>query len=278
MLRPASALFRYPVIGMDGPLGDLHDLYVDDRTWVARHVVVRTRGMPPRRSVLIPPSDVQKPFCTDSALRVLHMRDELRAYPEAEMEPPVAAQDDPPLRWEEAKAAARDLRRRASEETRSLMEKLRLIFVADEYGGARAAPPARLHPPAPPSAFTVQPVERDRHLQSVRSLRACAVAAQDGRAGRVRDVLIDDDAWSVRFFEVQTRAALGHRVLVPAALVRGVLWPRRTIEIDGSARELRAAPAFDDLALRARSYGPRLFGQAAGDRRHIGRTIGGRLR
>lgn len=278
MLRPASALFRYPVIGMDGPLGDLHDLYVDDRTWAARHVVVRTRGMPPRRSVLIPPSDVQKPFCTDSALRVLHMRGELRAYPEPAMDPPAAAQDNPPLRWDDARTAARELYRHAFAETRSLMAKLRVIFVADEYGGARAAPPPPLRRAAAPSPFVVEPVERDRHLQSVRSLRACSAAAADGRAGRICDVLIDDDTWSVRFFELQTRAALGHRVLVPAALVRGVLWPRRTIEIDGSARELRAAPAFDDMALRARSYGPRLFGPAGGDGRHMGRIAGGRLR
>jgi hypothetical protein len=277
MLRPASVLFRYPVIGMDGPLGDLRDLYVDDRTWAARHVVVRMRGIPLRRSVLIPPADVQKPFCTDSALRVMHMRGELRAYPEPAMEPPAAVQDAPPLRWDDAKSAARELYYRASAEARSLMEKLRVIFVADEYGGHRARPPAPIRPAAP-SPFVVEPVEADRHLQSVRSLRACSAAAQDGRAGRVCDVLIDDETWSVRFFEVQPRGALGRRVLVPVTLVRGVLWSRRTIEIDGSARELRAAPASDDLALRARPYGPRLFGQAVGGRRHAGRIAGGRPR
>lgn len=278
MLRPASAIFRYPVIGMDGPLGDLHDLYVDDRTWAARHVVVRMRGVPPRRSVLIPPQDVQKPYCTDSALRVMHMRDELRAYPEPAMEPPAAAQDAPPLGWDDAKAAARELYRRASAETRSLMQKLRLILVADEYRRPRARPPAPVRPVSPSLPFVVEPAERDRHLQSVRSLRACSAAAPDGRAGRVRDVLIDDDTWSVRFFEVQTRAAHGHRVLVPVTLVRGVLWCRRTIELDGSVRDLRAAPSFDAMALHARSYGPRLFGQAAGDRSHPGRIAGGRLR
>lgn len=277
MLRPASALFRYPVIGMDGRVGDLHDLYVDDRTWAARHVVVRERGIPPRRAVLIPPSDVQKPFCTDSALRIMHMREELHAYPEPAMEPPVSWRDAPPMRWADARLAARELARLTSIEARALLQKLRVIFVADEYRAPRpvASLPLRSEVPSP---FVAEPREWDRHLQSVRALRSCSAAAEDGRAGRVCDVLIDDNTWSVRFFEVQTRSAIGRRILVPASRVRGVLWARRTLEIDGSARELRAAPPFDDLGLRTRSYGPRLFGGAEGGHRHAARIVGGRLR
>src|SRR5215510_7012349 len=53
------ALGRSRVVGQDGPIGRLRDLYFDDQSWTVRYLVVDiARGLPPRRILVSPISVV----------------------------------------------------------------------------------------------------------------------------------------------------------------------------------------------------------------------------
>jgi len=52
MLRSLKDLEGYTVSATDGELGSVEDLFLDDRRWVVRYLVVNTGGFLDRRDVL----------------------------------------------------------------------------------------------------------------------------------------------------------------------------------------------------------------------------------
>jgi hypothetical protein len=108
----------------------------------------------------------------------------------------------------------------------------------------------------------------------------CRIVADGKTAGRIHDFILDDDSWTVRYFEVQTRPLAGRHVLLAAGWAPGVNWSRRTIALDAPADVLKSAPVFDGMALRMRGYGPRLMDHLSGGggARMPKPFIGGRLR
>jgi sporulation protein YlmC with PRC-barrel domain len=66
----------------------------------------------------------------------------------------------------------------------------------------------------------------------------------DGAAGRVADLLLDDEAWSIDYLIVDTAEAAGvRRVLVPLDWVAAIDPGRRTVQVQRTREELRDSPA-----------------------------------
>jgi sporulation protein YlmC with PRC-barrel domain len=67
----------------------------------------------------------------------------------------------------------------------------------------------------------------DAHLQSVTAVMGCAMQAEDGEIGHVKDVLVDDKAWTLRYLVVDTEKWWGGKtVLVSPAWLTRVTWDK----------------------------------------------------
>lgn len=91
------------------------------------------------------------------------------------------------------------------------------------------------------------------HLQNAIAVLGHAVQSEDGEIGRVKDVLVDDDAWAIRYLVVDTRDWwAGKNVLVSPKWLTRVTWDEsKTLFClvsavdDGTARGRNARPSID---------------------------------
>lgn len=91
---------------------------------------------------------------------------------------------------------------------------------------------------AAPAFDEGQPAERVR----ADDVAACSVAGTDGDVGRVKDLLIDDVAWAVRFVQVETR---GRAVLVPATWIERLDRNGWVLRLSVVGDQVFASPAWD---------------------------------
>ena len=93
----------------------------------------------------------------------------------------------------------------------------------------------------------------DVHLQNATVVLGHAVRAEDGEIGRVKDVLVDDNAWAIRYLVVDTQEWwAGKKVLVSPEWLTRVTWDEsKTLFClvsaldDGTARGRTARPSID---------------------------------
>jgi sporulation protein YlmC with PRC-barrel domain len=78
---------------------------------------------------------------------------------------------------------------------------------------------------------------------SGRDVLGFLIEADDGAAGRVADLLLDDETWSIDYLIVDTAEAAGvRRVLVPLDWVAAIDPGRRTVRVQRTREELRDSP------------------------------------
>ena len=65
----------------------------------------------------------------------------------------------------------------------------------------------------------------DAHLQTATAVMGYAIQTEDGEIGHVKDVLVDDQAWAIRYLVVDTENRwVGKKVLVSPAWLTHVTW------------------------------------------------------
>lgn len=102
-------------------------------------------------------------------------------------------------------------------------------------------------------------------LQSARHLVGFYVQALDGDVGHVEDLIVDLEAWQVRYLEIDTRNWVpGRRVLVAPGWLHGIDRPRRTVALDLPKDLVRSSPPYDRSAVLERGLEEALH-------RHYGR-------
>jgi hypothetical protein len=84
--------------------------------------------------------------------------------------------------------------------------------------------------------------ERAGELLRADDVAAFSVAGTDGDVGRVKDLLIDDVAWAVRFVQVETR---GRTVLVPATWIERLDRNGWVLRLSVVGDQVFASPAWD---------------------------------
>jgi sporulation protein YlmC with PRC-barrel domain len=84
----------------------------------------------------------------------------------------------------------------------------------------------------------------DAHLQTATAVMGYAMQAEDGEIGRVKDVLVDDKAWAIRYLVVDTEKWWGGKtVLVSPEWLARVTWDEsKTLFCLVTAADDTAAP------------------------------------
>jgi uncharacterized protein YrrD len=239
MLRSVRELRGTALIAVDGPVGDVHDVYFDDYEWVVRYYVVDTGKWLPGRKVLIPPHAVRPPLPDSLALPVDLTREQVRNSPDIDTDRPIERQAE-----------------------HSLYQHYGWV----PYWGA-------LEPPVPPMPMrgvanaaeaeqqaTSGRLSGDPHLRTAKDVTGYRIEATDGEIGHIDDFLLDDQTATIRYAVVDTRNWLpGKHVLIAPQWIREVKWAESKAFVDLTREAVRHSPVFTSLAALDKEYESRLY-------------------
>lgn len=234
MLRSIRELQAYTIRATDGDIGRVDHFLFDDAEWTLRYVVVDTGEWLPGRRVLVSPRDVSR-IDVGSRTVVLDLtKERIHGSPGVDEAMPVSRQKetefhdyyDYPYYW---------------------------TFLGGT--GSRAPwshPHGAVLPPLPgrPSPGSERQAGSDPHLRSSKEVAGYAVQASDGEVGHVRDAIVDDDDWRVRYVVVRTGSWLGGRdVMVPAGRVTQIDWGGSRVGVAAGRDEIRNSAHYDPAAV-----------------------------
>ena len=253
MLRTLKELHDYAIGAVDGDIGRVKDLYLDDERWVVRYVVVDAGGWLMGRKVLISPIAIGNPDWGQRSLPVSMTREQVKNSPDFDSEKPVTRQHETdyagyygyPYYWGG---------------TGYWGGGMYPNLMLSGYGGyatQQAMEQELRHANAPDLAR--RDADGDPHLRSGEAITGYHLHASDGEIGHVCGMLIDDATWAVRYLIVDTSNWwLGHRMLVAPSWIEGVSWSQRMVNIGLTRQAVKDAPAYEPLERLTRAEEARL--------------------
>ena len=241
MLGTAKRLQNYAIHAADGIVGHVQDVYFDDHSWVVRYLVVDTSGWLPGRKVLISPMSVTSVDAMERVLTLSLTRLQVKDSPGINTDKPISRGHE-----------------------RSLLGYYGYPYYwgAEGLWGASGFPSVLLNmsergmatPPHPAAAIQrAQKMEEaglgsdaDIHLHSCREVAGYRLEAADGHVGQVRDFLLEEATWAIRYLVVNTSKWWSdHDVLVAVRWISSVRWMDETVTVALTCHAVKGSPAFD---------------------------------
>lgn len=224
MLIRTSKLKNYRLLAKDGEIGRCRDFLFDDRHWVVRYMEANTGKWLLGRRVLISPIALCPPV-TDE--RQLPLDLDKQALEDA----PGIATDQPVSRQYEV----------------GYMSHFGYGYYWHGEGiwGAGPLPYELARPSMSPDGEGDRgaSAEGDPHLRSAAEVRGYTIAAENEDLGKVDDLIVDTENWSIAYFVLDTRRWLpGKTVLLPVGWISHISWAARHIRVDVTADDIKSAP------------------------------------
>ncbi len=233
MLRSLDILHGYRIAARDDDFGAVKDFLFDDRTWSVRYLVVDTHRWLPGRKVVLPPAALGSPDWQEHILPVTLTRAEVEAAPALAEHEPVSAQHEMDIY--------------------NYFEWAPYWFGGNSVRGTLKPGQERIGEERNPD-LAEQPCG-DKHLQSAEELTGYRMQATDGEIGHVHDMILDDEAWKIRYLVVDTRNWIpGRKVLLAVEWMRSLRWDERKAHADLSRDEISHSPRFDSEEPINREY------------------------
>jgi len=238
MLRSIEELEQYTVMASDGEVGQVRDLHFDDTTWVVRYLEVESGSWLGHRRLLIPPSVTGPVDWPGRTLAIALPRGEVQRGPEHCTPGPVARQMREgyigpagfpyrmagPGSWSAVGQMASTRRFESKRSSRP-----------DDTG---KEPAPRDAGPATPAPHAQRRAEAP--LRSANAAQNCRIRARDGVIGQVQGMLVEEEAWMVRFLIVQTSGTQGnHVVLIASPWILDADWPDASIRVDLTRKQVQ---------------------------------------
>ena len=241
MLRNVNDLHGFAIRAMDGEIGTVEEFYFDDETWAIRYLIVDTGGWLSGRLVLISPMSLGQTDWQSRQLQVALTKDQVENSPDIDTHQPVSRQHEA-----------------------ALLDYYRYSYY---WSGAFLAGPG-FYPtgPVPTTASTEdlpatgKKESSDSHLHSTRAVTGYHIEASDGEIGHVKDFIVDDETWTIRYLEVDTRNWWpGKKVLVSPSWIDRVSWADSKVYVDLSRETIKNGPEYTDSVPVTREYENRLY-------------------
>jgi uncharacterized protein YrrD len=241
MLRSLDNLANYAIEATDGVVGHVKDFYFDDHSWVVRYLVVHTGAWLGGKSVLISPVSIGEPNWTERLLPVAITREQVRHSPDIDTDKPVSRQHEArffdyyryPYYWGGAGLWGGGFYPGVS------MLGEGYAFTDAEYDRADRE---RVQTPGEAASTA----HGDSHLRSCKSVIGYSIYARDGTIGEVKEMLVDERTWAIRYFVVNTSSWwVGHSVLVTPQWIERVSWPERGVYVNLTRQAVKESPNYD---------------------------------
>jgi len=222
MLRSLKDLERYTVSATDGDIGNVENFLLDDARWTVRYLVVATGSFFHKRKVLITPVAFREVDYSASRFRLTISREKVKNSPSVDMDLPVSQQYE------------RDYYRYYG---------YAYYWGDDGLWGSGGYPSAMASETYDPSRHRPGEPATDRHLRSAKNITGYQVEGTDGTIGHVKDVVIDDETWEVRYMVVTTSHWWdGTSVLVAPEWATRISWLDRRINLGMTRDAIKDSP------------------------------------
>ncbi len=239
MLRSINELQGHPVAASDGDIGQVKTFYFDDEHWTVRYLVVDTGGWLGGRQVLISPIAIGEPDWLNRQLAVHLTRDQIEHSPGFNTDKPVSRQHE--------------------------LEYYGYYGWPYYWGGLYAwggsmYPLATAGAQGAVSTAVAEPEPADVHLRSTDEVIGYHLQATDDEIGHVKDFLVDDETWQLRYLVVDTSNWwFGNTVLVPPAWIDHVSWFDQKVAVTLDRETVKGSPQWDPSIAVDRTYEERLY-------------------
>jgi hypothetical protein len=253
MLRNFNELYGITVAANDGSIGEIRDCYFSDDSWKIRFLVVETGEWLGGRKVLISPIAVQALDWANKVLSTSLSRKQVSQSPDVDTAMPVSRQHEVehfgyygyPIYWGEPELWGGGPRPGISltgyptvEIPHLPVDTAKLVEAQVNSHRARGD---------------------DMHLRSCRAIERYHLHATDGDIGHVDSLMVDDDAWDVRYLVVNTSDWwFGHQILIAPAWITEIDWLDAAVAVDLTRHAVKGAPTFDTHALPNQNEARRL--------------------
>jgi uncharacterized protein YrrD len=254
MLDTAKHLEHYAILASDGVIGHVRDVYFDDDAWVVRYLVVDTGGWLPGRKVLISPMSVTAVNVEDRVLTVSVTREQVKGSPGIDTDKPISRQHEHallgyygyPYYWGAGglwgAGSFPSLLTDVSEQGVSLSAHRSDIARVLEIGEAGFDP------------------EADVHLRSCSAVTGYRIEASDGHMGKVKDFIVEESTWAIRYLVVNTAEWwTGPDVLVAVRWIDSVRWMDDAVTVSLTRAAVKNSPNYDEERLLDREQEMALF-------------------
>jgi sporulation protein YlmC with PRC-barrel domain len=239
MLWSVSDVAGYRIDASDGEVGSVVDFFFDDRTSAIRYVVVDTGSWLPGRKVLLVPGALHYAGEGSRAFSTALSKAQVKDSPDVATEKPVSRQQEEMLHahygWQPYWAYGPEM-----------------AAFAPYWGAAGYTTPfyeARETSETEAEAQRAAEAEigqGDPDLRSTREVIGYYIGATDGEIGHVEDLLVDDEAWRIRYLVIDTRNWLpGRKVMVSPQWIHRIDWARETVDLDQTRDQIRKSPEYD---------------------------------
>jgi len=238
MLRSLNEIRGYVLQAEDGEIGRCKDFLFDDRFWTIRHMVADTGKWLPGRKTLISPIALKKPDWNSSRFPVLMTKKAIEDSPGLGTDEPVSRQHETGL--------------------------FQYYGWPYYWVGGRTWGVADL-PGQPLGAMAEMESDEksesgDDHLRSVDEVTGYHIQATDDEIGHVKDFIVDDNSWIIRYLIVDTRNWLpGKKVLVSPTWAESVDWGQSKVMVKMTRDQVKNSPEFNPSVLIDRDYEERLY-------------------
>ena len=240
MKRNLNSLIGFHMGATDGEIGKVKDFYFDDESWTVRYLVVKTGNWLSDKKVLISTTSIGTPDFNEKIFPTGLTTEQIKNSPDIDTEKPVSRQHE------------MDLNR---------------YYTWPQYWGAG------FYSGGIAGMVTPVPVERrdeldydtvnqgnDQHLRSTDEVEGYEIHALDGEIGKVKDYIIDDQTWEIRFIVVDTGNWLsGNKVLISPTWIREVRWDDSALAADLTKEAIKNSPEYDESVTLDHVYERKLY-------------------
>jgi hypothetical protein len=231
MLNQVKTLKGYKLHSLDGEIGTVKEFYFDDHHWTIRYLVADTGGWLTGRQVLISPYALVAVVKEDQHIAINLTKKQIEDSPSLDSDKPVSRQ------FEEAYYG---------------------YYGWPMYWGGPYA--WGCYPNIVrgiENGKAVNPVGKpwDPNLRSTDSVSGHHVQASDGEIGHVKDFIIDDELWAIRYLVIDTHNWwAGKKVLVSPQWIERVSWRESKVFVNLTCETIKQSPEYTELSLPTREY------------------------
>jgi uncharacterized protein YrrD len=226
MLQNIKEFYGRKLVGLDGDIGHVKDVYFDDQCWVTRYFVADTGSWLAERLVLLSPHAFSKRNHDKDTLRLKLRRKQIEGSPSIDSHKPISRQFEEkyhqyyawPAYW--------------------------LAAPMDGMGGyAAMMPPSQELP-----GGRAHKNHSDPHLQSAKAITGYHVQEIDGTVGHITGFIIDDKNWAIHALVVETgHWYLGKEILIPPSKIKRISFAESKVFVNVTKAEIQQT-AEDNLA------------------------------
>lgn len=211
MKRSLDSMLGSTLVGTDGEIGKVYNVFFDDRSWAVRYLVAEIGSWFTRRKVLVSPVVLAEPDWNRRAIPVKLTKEQVRNSPGVNADRPVSQ--------------------------RQQLAIIRHYCWGDCLTMEPSVPPFGW--PSPEVPLPKREDEGDQHLRSAKEVAGYQAVGPGGALGSITDFIIDDRGWTIPDLVVRPESPVpAGRVLLPTRWVSGVCWRDRRVELSAPIGEM----------------------------------------